>query len=148
MCLGMFSTAMGGSEGGFLRSLDIAEPGPLDLNLAVALPRSISYFAADMLAFAIAIGPYDKRSGSSRLVFDVFGDGLVVLLRVSLHSNDSERLSVSRTFGTTVSTGASNNRSGGGYSHCLKSAGNSTAVRCPLTAVMVTELWPHGAPKS
>ena len=71
---------MGGSEGGFLRSLDIAEPGPLDLNLAVALPRSISYFAADMLAFAIAIGPYDQRSGSSRLVFDVFGDGLVVLL--------------------------------------------------------------------
>ncbi len=74
---------MGGSEGvgGFSRSLDVAEPSPLDLNLAIALPRSVSYFTADVLAFAIAISPYDQRGGSSRLVFNVFSDGLVVLLR-------------------------------------------------------------------
>ncbi len=79
---------------GVLRSLDIAEPSPLDLNLAVALPRSISYFTADVLAFAIAIGPYDKRSGSSRLVFDVLGDGLVILLRVSCTAHDSKTVDI------------------------------------------------------
>lgn len=143
--------AMGnGEEGKGLRSLDVAEPGSLDLQLGVALPGGIPDLAADVLALAITIGPDDEGGGASRLVFDVFGDGFVVLVCASAsETDDSEgRHGGSLTSGTTVSTGASNKRSGVGYSHFLKSGGNSTAVRWPLTAVIVTLQWPHGAPKS
>ena len=104
-------------DGGGLRSLDVAEPSPLDLQLGVALPGGIADLAADVLALAIAICPYNEGGGAPSLVFDVFGDGFVVLVKVSI--TPESRHDVSLTSGTTVSTGASNRRSGGGYSHFL-----------------------------
>jgi hypothetical protein len=71
---------------GNIRSFDVAEPGPLYLDLPVSFLRGTPDFAADMLALAIAIGPDDQRCGSSRLVLDVFGDRFVVLPAVSTQS--------------------------------------------------------------
>lgn len=62
-----------------LRPLDIAKPGPFDLDPAVAPPRRISDFASNMLPLAVAVGPYDESGCASRLVFDVLGNVLVVL---------------------------------------------------------------------
>ena len=64
---------------GHLRSLDIAKLGPLDLDLAVPLSRSIPDFAANVLAFTIAIRPDDESIGTPCLILNVLGNVLVVL---------------------------------------------------------------------
>jgi hypothetical protein len=68
-------------KGHDLRSLDVAEAGSLDLYLGVALFRSVPDFAADMLAFAIAICPDDECAGTPCLVLDILGDVLAILSR-------------------------------------------------------------------
>jgi hypothetical protein len=62
-----------------LRSLHIAEPSPFDLDVTIAFPRRIADLTADMLTLSITVGPDDERTDTSRQVFDVLGDVLVVL---------------------------------------------------------------------
>jgi hypothetical protein len=64
-------------------SLNVAESGPKDFHARIRLQGDIADLCADMLAFAIAIRPYEKDVGTSCLLFDVGGDCLFVLLLVS-----------------------------------------------------------------
>lgn len=67
-----------------LRSFDIAEMCSLDLDMAVAFPRGSSDLTSDVFTLSVAIGPDDKRIGTSRLIFDIFCNRFVVLSRGSV----------------------------------------------------------------
>lgn len=60
-------------------SLNIAESGPLDLDLSIPLLRSISDLATDMLTFSVTIRPDKQDIGVPCLLFDVLGNVLVTL---------------------------------------------------------------------
>lgn len=57
----------------------MAEPCPLNINTAVALFCSILYLATNVLAFAVAISPYNQGASKLCLVLDVLGNQLFVL---------------------------------------------------------------------
>jgi hypothetical protein len=71
-------------KGFHLRALDIAELGPLDLQFVVALLGSVTDFVPDVFAFSITVGPDDESICVSRLVFNVSGDGSLVLSCLSV----------------------------------------------------------------
>lgn len=62
-----------------LLPLNVAESGPLDLNLAISFLRGISNLATDMLTFPVTICPDEQDIGPSCLLFDVLGNVLVIL---------------------------------------------------------------------
>ena len=63
-----------------LRSFNITEPCPLDFKTAVALLGGFLYLKADVLTFSVAICPDTQGFGVPRLLLDVLGDLLLVLL--------------------------------------------------------------------
>jgi len=63
-----------------LRSLDVTESGPLDCLYAwVGLHGKFSYLTANMLPFPIAVGPDEEDVTVACLLFNIPGDGLLVL---------------------------------------------------------------------
>jgi len=62
-----------------LRSLYIAEPSPLDLQVGVHLQGNITDFRSDVFAFTIAVGPYEQTRGITRVSLNVLRDWLLVL---------------------------------------------------------------------
>lgn len=63
-----------------LRSLDVAEPGPLDLDAGIAFACGIHDLLPDVFSFQIAIRPYDQQAGVLGLVCYVPCNVLLVLL--------------------------------------------------------------------
>lgn len=62
-----------------IRSLNIAEPGPFDLDLTIALPRSVPDLTTNMFPLAIAIRPDDKEGRPFCLVLDILCNMFIVL---------------------------------------------------------------------
>lgn len=95
------------------RSLGVAELGPLDLDIRIDRPRLLPDFGADMLAFAIAVGPDKQRFGISCLLFDIVGQTAIVLSRSvpydSLNKVQTWLWIEGHTSATCSTTGASNN---------------------------------------
>jgi len=83
---------------GNVRSLDVAKASPFnDLQARVRLPRNLANFIADMLAFAVAIRPYEEDTTGACLLFDVFCDRLLVLELVLAKASKKLRLGLTTT---------------------------------------------------
>lgn len=62
-----------------LRSLNVTEPCPLDLNSWVAFECLRSHFSANMFSLTITISPYEKRLSTSCLSLDILCDIFLIL---------------------------------------------------------------------
>ncbi len=62
-----------------IRSFDVTEPCPLDLQRRITTTGQIANFGPDMLALAIAVGPDEQHSSIARLTFDVLGNTFLIL---------------------------------------------------------------------
>lgn len=96
------------------RSLCVAEFGPLDLDVGIDRLCLRPDFGADMLAFAIAIGPDKQCFGISRLLLDIVRQTAIILSHsVLLSLNKVQRWlwmeELEPTSATCSTTGASNN---------------------------------------
>jgi hypothetical protein len=66
-----------------LRSLDIAETGPEDLQVSVRLERNVTNLRPYVFAFAIAVGPNEKNRSMFRLSLNVACHDLLILHPIS-----------------------------------------------------------------
>lgn len=62
-----------------LRSLSMAEPRPLDLKTIVAFPCCVSDLTSNVFSLEVAIGPDDKSTRVSCLLFNILGNQFLVL---------------------------------------------------------------------
>lgn len=61
------TVGIGPLDKGYLRSLDVAKPGPFNLYLAISPSRGVADLASDVLTLKIAIGPDNQGAGITSL---------------------------------------------------------------------------------
>ena len=80
----------------YTRSFNVAETCSPHLDVGVGFASNVSDLCADVLAFAIAVGPDEQNLAVPGLRFDVLGDAFLAVLDEVLNPSIEERRWVAR----------------------------------------------------
>lgn len=97
------------------RPLNIAESCSFNLNSWVTLKCLGSHFAANMLPFAITIGPYEKSLGASCLSLNILCDSFLILYKFVSGTASAKEEDQSTSAIASLTRASKNRLSGGGW---------------------------------